>query len=418
VAQASSFPASPPTFQNPYDVAVRGDSVYVVDDNHARVVRFDRSLRFLGTFSGSGAYALTHFLRADAVDATGEVYVADSSANRIVVFGPQGSPLRAWGTSGIAPGQFVAPIDVAGGPEGRILVAEAYREIVPLVPGAKPGEFRAQIAYGSPWSSGGGVTLGSRFFSPTGLAFAGDGTVWVSDRNNDVLRHLASDGHFITAVGEAAARVVPGQPGAAVRLSEPHGLGVAPNEGVFVADTGSSSLVELASDGRRVASWSAPGSPGSRARGGASAPPFREPLGVAVAPNGDIYVADTGNGLIDALDPSGALLASWGGSRSGSAGGSEGGAGGRAPGLQSPDDVAVDRAGQVFVVDGGGARVLEYGASGTLLASWGLQGTGVGELSEPMGIAIDCRGDVLVADTGNNRVQLFTGAAAASGCRR
>jgi sugar lactone lactonase YvrE len=410
VAQASSFPASPPTFQNPYDVAVRGGSVYVVDDNHARVVRFDRSLRFLGTFSGSGSDELTHFLRADAVDGAGDVYVADASANRIVVFSADGAPLRAWGISGIAPGQFVAPIDVAGGPEGRILVAEAYREIVPLTGGATPAQFRAQIAYGSPWSSGGGVTLGSRFFSPTGLAFARDGTVWVSDRNNDVLRHLADDGHFITAVGAAAADAVPNAPGAAVRLSEPHGVGVAPAGQVFVADTGNSSLVELADDGGMISTRAAPGPAGSRASGRPSAPPFRSPLGVAVGGNGDVYVADTGNRLIDALTPNGALLASWGGSGAASAG--------PVTGLKSPNDVAVDAAGQVFVVDGGSARVLEYSASGTLLAAWGVPGTAVGELSEPMGLAIDCRGDVLVADTGNNRVQLFVGVAAASGCHR
>ena len=86
--------------------------------------------------------------------------------------------------------------------------------------------------------------------------------------------------------------------------------------------------------------------------------------------------------------------------------------------FKSPTDVAVDPAGQVFVTDGASARVLEYSASGMLLAAWGIPGTAVGELSEPMGLAIDCHGDVLVADTGNNRVQLFEGAAAASGCRR
>ena len=410
VAQASSFPATPPTFQNPYDVAVHGNSVYVVDDNHARVVRFDRSLGFLGTFSGAGSYELTHFLRADAVDGAGDVYVADASANRIVAFSAAGAPLRAWGISGIAPGQFVAPIDVAGGPEGRILVAEAYREIVPLAPGTTPAEYRAQIAYGSPWSSGGGVTLGGRFFSPTGLAFARDGTVWVSDRTNDVLRHLAADGRFITAAGEAVAAVVPSAPGAAVRFSEPHGVAVAPTGQVFVADTGNDSLVQLAADGSGIATRAGPGPPGSRARGGTPAPPFRSPLGVAAALDGDIYVADTGNRRIDALAPDGALLASWGGSGTAQ--------GGRGRELQSPTDVAVDPAGQVFVTDGASARVLEYGASGTLLAAWGLPGTAVGELSEPMGLGIDCHGDVLVADTGNNRVQLFVGAAAASGCHR
>src|SRR5262249_46368217 len=153
------------------DVAVHGGSVYVVDNNHGRIVRFDRELHFTGSFSGSGPHRLTNFLRAVATSTAGDVYVADSSADRIDVFTSAGRPLRGWGTPGIAAGQFVAPVDVAAGPGGRLLVAEAFREIVPLYPTGAPLSYRAEIAYGSPWSSGGGVRLGRRFFSPTGLAF-------------------------------------------------------------------------------------------------------------------------------------------------------------------------------------------------------------------------------------------------------
>src|SRR5262249_5976972 len=167
IAQAKVFNATPSTFQNPWDVAVHGASVYVVDNNHGRIVRFDRGLRFTGSFSGSGPYRLSHFLRAVATNAAGDVYVADTSANRIDMFTAAGKPLRGWGSSGIAPGQFVAPVDVAAGPGGRLLVAEAFREIVPLYPARAGLSYRADIEYGSPWSSGGGVTLGRRFFSPT-----------------------------------------------------------------------------------------------------------------------------------------------------------------------------------------------------------------------------------------------------------
>jgi sugar lactone lactonase YvrE len=409
IVQASSFPATPPTFQNPYDVAVHGNAVYVVDDNHARLVRFDRALRFSGAFGGSGPYKLTHFLRADAVDGAGDVYVADSSANRVVVFNADGTALRGWGTSGISPGQFVAPVAVAAGPGGRLLVAEAYREIVPLVPGTRPGEYRAQIAYGSPWSSGGGVTLGGRFFSPTGLAFAPDGTVWVSDRNNDVLRHLAADGRFITGVGAAAEAGGAGRGKDALALMAPHGVAVAPAGDVLVADTGANRIVKLAANGALLASWpphaSSPAA--ASANGSGSAGTFSEPLDVAVGANGEVYVANTGKRVLDVLDPRGTPLASWGGA------GAEG-----AARLTSPAASAVDAAGQVFVADAARARVLEFSARGTLLAAWGAPGTAVGQLSEPMGLSIDCHGDVLVADSGNNRVQLFSAAAAPSSCTR
>ncbi|MHB8490787.1 MAG: NHL repeat-containing protein, partial [Solirubrobacteraceae bacterium] len=56
LAQASSFAAVPSTFQNAYDVAVHGDRVYVVDDNHGRIVELTRGLAYVGTFTGTGAF--------------------------------------------------------------------------------------------------------------------------------------------------------------------------------------------------------------------------------------------------------------------------------------------------------------------------------------------------------------------------
>src|SRR5262249_51201663 len=144
IAQAKVFDAAPSSFQNPWDVAVHGGSVYVVDNNHGRVVRFDRRLRFTGSFSGSGPHRLSGFVRAVAPGRRGDVYVADANADRVDVFSSGGALLRGWGSSvevagccasragEIAPGQFVAPVDVAAGPAGRLLVAEAFREIVPL----------------------------------------------------------------------------------------------------------------------------------------------------------------------------------------------------------------------------------------------------------------------------------------------
>jgi sugar lactone lactonase YvrE len=398
VAEASVFDAKPGSFQNPYDVAVHGGFVYVVDDNHGRIVRFDRGLRYLSSFSGAGAYRLTNFLRAAAAGPSGAVYVADSSADRIEMFSLDGAAQRAWGSSGIAPGQFVAPVDVAAGPAGRVLVAEGFREIVPLFPAGTPYSYRAQVAYDSPWSSGGGVTLGARFFSPTGLAFAPDGTVWVSDRNNDVLRHLSGSGHFLAAVGGPAAS----RGGAPTMLSEPHGVSVATSGDVYVADTGASRVLTLSPDGRVLAQWSSP----RTAAAGAHTRGFTRPLDVASGAGGTVYVADTGEDEVRAVDPAGRVIASWGGT-------------GTAPGhFESPDGLAVDAARNVFVADGVLDRVQEFTARGKLLAVFGRQGTALGELNEPTGMSVDCHGDLLVADTGNNRVQLFAGAAPAASCGR
>jgi sugar lactone lactonase YvrE len=413
IAQAKAFAAAPSTFQNPWDVAVHGASVYVVDNNHGRAVRFDRGLRFTGSFSGAGPHRLSHFVRAVATDRRGDVYVADANADRVDVFTPAGELLSGLGSSvevaaccasragEIAPGQFVAPVDVVAGPGGRLLVVEAFREIVPLYPTGAPHSFRAEIAYDSPWSTGGGVTLGSRFFAPTGLALAPDGTAWVTDRNNDVLRHLSSSGQFLAAVGSVAADQ--GSHGF-LKLTEPHGVAVDRTGVVIVADTGADRIVRLSREGRLLAAWSSPTHGLSDESGSETgAGRFQRPLAVAAGAGGNIYVANTGADRIEELDSGGRLLASWGGR-------------GSAPGLfESPDGIAVDRAGDVFVADGVLDRVQEFGAHGKLLGVWGRSGTGLGELDEPTGMSVDCRGDLLVAEQGNNRVAIFTGVAA-GGC--
>ena len=78
-----------------------------------------------------------------------------------------------------------------------------------------------------------------------------------------------------------------------------------------------------------------------------------------------------------------------------------------------PNDVLVAPNGNIFVVDGhssadtANARVLKFDKRGTLLATWGKRGTGVGDLDQPHALAMDSRGRLFVADRGNNRLQIY-----------
>src|SRR5690606_16780578 len=82
--------------------------------------------------------------------------------------------------------------------------------------------------------------------------------------------------------------------------------------------------------------------------------------------------------------------------------------------IYQPTDVAVDAAGNVFIIDSGlsgPARVVKYNRGGTHQTSWGSGNGGLaGQFSEspnPQGIATDAAGNVYVADTGNHRIQKF-----------
>lgn len=119
------------------------------------------------------------------------------------------------------------------------------------------------------------------------------------------------------------------------------------------------------------------------------------PWGVAVGPDGLIYVTDSRLNQLAAHSPAGGIVRILAGS--GSATGE----------LRRPQGVTVSREGEIFVVDAGNRRVQVFDLQGTLLRQWGRRGSDPGEFNAPRGIALDTFGDVYVADGFNDRVQKF-----------
>jgi tripartite motif-containing protein 71 len=391
-----SFGAGPGQFVNPFGVAVHGDRVYVADDNNNRIVVLTRELRYLTEWSGSGRYRLS-YIRAVATDPAGRVYVADTGHERIVAFDGEGRGLDAWGTPGTAPGQLIAPLGVATDRHGDVLVVETYGSRSPVY------LFNPALAYRTQWQRGGGAILGSHWFGPTSAAVAPDGSVWIADPRNDLVRHLARDGAFLGAVGGGASG---GSGSAAASLLDPNGVAVAPSGEVYITDTGHGRIDRFAPDGSSQGTLgdTSTGAGDPIGSGGTPAAALVRPVAVAVGPSGDVYIADAGDDRIVKLSPDGGRLAGWGGP-------------GAAPGrFSEPAGIAVDSAGDVFVSDRRNERVQKFSADGRLLGAWGTGGTGPGQFSLPTGLATDCRGDVLVADTENNRVQVFAGAASRGLC--
>jgi len=131
---------------------------------------------------------------------------------------------------------------------------------------------------------------------------------------------------------------------------------------------------------------------------------FNRPNGVAVAPNNNLYVADTWNFSIREFSPQGSLVRSWGQA------GQYGADAQTEPtdGFWGPRDVTVDANGNVYVSDTGNKRIRVYDANGNYLRDIGSAGSGLGQLDEPSGLAVDnADGLLYVADTWNKRVSVF-----------
>ena len=156
---------------------------------------------------------------------------------------------------------------------------------------------------------------------------------------------------------------------------------------------------------------------------GSGAGQFESPAGVAVASDGSLYVADTGNHRIQKFDSHGAFLHMCGfgvdtgmtttfqictaGSLPCQAGESGSGDGQ----FDTPTGVAVDGAGNVYVVEAGlnfNYCVQNFDISGNYLTKWGSFGSGDGQFNSLHGITVDTSGNVYVVEYPNQRVQKFS----------
>ena len=123
---------------------------------------------------------------------------------------------------------------------------------------------------------------------------------------------------------------------------------------------------------------------------------FHTPQGIATDSSGNVYVADTGNNRVQRFGPPGNFLAKWG-SGPGSANGQ----------FNGPYGIAVDGAGNVYVADSNNNRIQRFSPTGTFITAWGAAGSGDGQFNFPYGVATDSAGNVYVADVGNHRIQKF-----------
>ncbi|MBI2953793.1 MAG: TIGR03663 family protein [Chloroflexi bacterium] len=179
---------------------------------------------------------------------------------------------------------------------------------------------------------------------------------------------------------------------AAGQFQEPKGLAVGPDGSVYVLDTGNNRVQKLDAQGKFVLAW------GEKGQGDGD---FAEPWGIAVDEEGVVYVADTWNHRIQRFDANGSFIGKWGQfANVADAVAAPGG-------FFGPRGIAVGADGFVYVTDTGNHRVQKFDRNGSFVASAGGRGAAPGQFNEPVGVASERDGSLLVADTWNRRVQVL-----------
>jgi len=373
------------------------------------------------------------------VDLNGNIYVSDRLNDRVQVFEPDGMGSfrfrTSFGSTGSGDGQFSRPRSIALDSDGNVYVADFSNDRVQVFEPDGTGGFQFRLKFG--------VNGSGELDNPSGIDLDPDGNVYVVDSNNDRVQVFEPDGlggfQFKTAFGSFGSGegefIVPA--GIAldingnvyvvdtadnrVQVFEPDGLGgfqfkselgsfgsgnfdlpngitVDINGIVYVADSGNNRIQALEPDGAGGLMLKT-----NFGSGGMGDGEFRSPNDVALDNNGNIYITDTINNRIQVFEPDGAGSFQFKDKIEST--------GGPGAGLNDPRDVAVGSSGNVYIADAANDRIviLEPDGIGGLQFknSFGSSGFDDGQFRRPFGIAVDSNGDVYVTDTLNNRIQVL-----------
>jgi DNA-binding beta-propeller fold protein YncE len=376
--QDSNFVRTFGSLASPSGIAIGPDgNIFVVEQGSQRIIKFTPQGEQLTAWGGEGAGEGQFDFRNGspsgvAVDANGQVYVADMANNRIQVFDSDGQFLRQWGPEKPEKDRFNWPLGVAIDIHGTVYVVDSGNARVLSF----DAEGNLLGSFGSPGGEDG--QFGSSYMGPQGVAVNPDGLILVTDTVNDRMQLFNPDGSHLRSWGTRAFS-------RSGELLYASGVALAPDGSVYVADSGHGAISHFTAQGEFLEVQAVGGYPTS----------------LDTDAHGDLFYVDINSATVTRLSPDGSMVAQWGGADYSD------------DPSKTPEgkfysncvnDLAVVKD-RVYVVDGCAHRIQVFDTEGKYLFRWGSEGEDPGQFRYPGGIAADLEGSLLVIDTGNTRVQ-------------
>lgn len=312
-----------------------------------------------GNSNGPMATALFSDPTGLAMDATGNVYIADN----------QNHAIRKLSTNGIV-STFAGKLGIAGGADG--------------------------------------TGTNASFNNPSGIAIAPNGTLYVTDTGNNTIRSITTNAVVTTLAGLAGQIGTTNATGSLARFSSPLGIAINPSGVIYVADSGNHTIRKVTSAGVVTAFAGSPGVWGTN-DGSAGAALFNGPVGIAIDSHTNLFVSDSNNHTIRKITPSG-NVSTWAGAP-GMDGTNDGN--GNAALFCHPGELKLDRNNMLYVVDSFNHTIRRISTNAAVTTVAGLgenegSADGLGARARffnPYGLAIDHNGNLRIADTYNETIR-------------
>lgn len=241
------------------------------------------------------------------------------------------------------------PHGIATDKAGNIYVAQYHGCVVRRI---APDGSAAIIAGKSicRYGGDGGPATAAMLGVPNDVAADDNGNVYVTDELNHIVRKITPDGFIVTVAGTPEAKGYNGDGGPAVlaRLNMPWGIAVNTEGHIFIADTKNNVVRRVDAEGI-ITTYAGNGTKGYGGDNGpATAAKLNGPKGIEVDKDGNLFIADEQNHVVRKVTPSGIITTCAG---TGIRGASRDGVPATAAMLTNPRDVAVDDAGNLYIID-------------------------------------------------------------------
>lgn len=422
--QTSSI-AADVKLSTPRDVAVdSAGNVFVLDTGNNRVLKVKPDgtvLPYAGTGSpgyfgdgGPATQAVLNFPYGIALDSSGNLFISDSLNQRIRVVTPDGTintiagiNLRGFNDNSTPlAASLNYPAGLAVDSAGSLYVADAWNHIVRKI--TQPLSDKAQITTvaGTGLMNGftgdGKAARNALLNFPYGVAFDTQGNLLIADSGNHRIRKIDAQGIITTIAGSDHASG-DGGPALTARLFGPSGIAIDSEGSVYIADSSNNRVRRVSPNGTITTVVSDLNGPG----------------GLAFDSAGALYIAEANANVVRKLvNGSSTIVAGVEGQFDNT--GDEGLA--TDAHLLSPNAIAFDRAGNMYIADSGHHRVRVVSRDGRIHqfagdAQGGLPGSGgdngsavSAQLNYPRALAINGNGDVYIADMFNDRIRMVSAA--------